>query len=356
MLLALDRPPRPRVDAATVKLAAQGRETEIIGLFRGEPNQRLSSRNELRWGNHGSLALALAKDGLWYDHEAGQGGDIITFVQVELGCSFREALQWLSQQLGVSVRHEFTSPIRRATRQASVAADEEDKLRRLQAAQEIWEASQPAVGTPAERYLASRGLALPPFDVLSFHPACPWKGGRLVPSMIAPITDIVTGELVAIQKTALTEEGKKIERRNLGPVAGDGFRGAIRLIEADDAKLVIAEGVETALSVLQVGMPALGAAAGGWSIWSVLDVNGMKSFPVLGGVEQLMIIADNDVSGTGQAAAADCMARWEKAGKRACRVIPPEAPGHEARGGTDLNDCLQMLGRGGRGVNEGADP
>ena len=39
----------------------------------GEPNARLSSRTELRFGTNGSKAIDL-KNGCWYDHEAQAGG------------------------------------------------------------------------------------------------------------------------------------------------------------------------------------------------------------------------------------------------------------------------------------------
>jgi len=46
----------------------------------GEPNKRLSSSSELRWGNHGSLSVDLAK-GTWFDHEADEGGGVIDLIK-----------------------------------------------------------------------------------------------------------------------------------------------------------------------------------------------------------------------------------------------------------------------------------
>ena len=69
---------------------------EIVSEFRGEPNRRLSSRKDLRWGSKGSMVLQVAS-GLWYDHEIGRGGDIIEFIKIERRCSFVDALDHAAQ-------------------------------------------------------------------------------------------------------------------------------------------------------------------------------------------------------------------------------------------------------------------
>jgi hypothetical protein len=346
MALNIDTTPRGQFDVVTIKVALRGREAEIIAGLRGPHNRALSSRKEMRWGNGGSLSLALQgnKAGLWHDHEQGRGGDIIRFVEVERGCEFRDALEYLTTQLGVSPLGEDHGPRDPCRpREAEDHAEERDKLQRLRGAQQIMEASRSARGTLAEHYLRSRCLDLPSSDVLGFHDACPWDGGRTFPSLIAPITDLITGELVAIQKTALTPDARKLERRTMGPVTGDGFRGVVRLEGKSTGGLIIAEGVETALSVLKIGETAGIEGFATSAIWSVLDTNGMKSLPVLREIQQLTIIVDNDTSGAGQSAAQQCLDRWRQAGKSARVYMPPEVPGHEARRGSDLNDFLRAV-------------
>jgi len=46
----------------------------------GEPNHKLSSKTELRWGNHGSMSVDLNK-GTWFDHEAYEGGGVIDLIR-----------------------------------------------------------------------------------------------------------------------------------------------------------------------------------------------------------------------------------------------------------------------------------
>ena len=52
----------------------------LARLFFGEPNSRLSTRGELRFGKHGSLSVDLEK-GTWYDHEQQIGGGSIDLVK-----------------------------------------------------------------------------------------------------------------------------------------------------------------------------------------------------------------------------------------------------------------------------------
>jgi putative DNA primase/helicase len=89
--------------------------------------------------------------------------------------------------------------------------------------------------------------------------------------------------------------------------------------------LVIAEGIETALSATMLGFgPA----------WSVIDAGGIAGFPAWPGIERLTIAVDHDASGTGQKAAEQCKRRWLWEGRKV-RTILSQQPGD------DLNDFLQ---------------
>jgi putative DNA primase/helicase len=71
----------------------------------GEPNVAMSSRNELRFGTRGSLAVKIAGDnrGTWFDHEANEGGGVIDLVRRELHLVNGEALEWLRREAGAEV-------------------------------------------------------------------------------------------------------------------------------------------------------------------------------------------------------------------------------------------------------------
>ena len=69
----------------------------VVIELRGEPNARLSSKTELRFGANGSLSVDLEK-GTWFDHEAKEGGGTIDFIARETGRKNGEAVDWLREQ------------------------------------------------------------------------------------------------------------------------------------------------------------------------------------------------------------------------------------------------------------------
>jgi hypothetical protein len=78
--------------------------------FWSDPNATLSSKNELRWGSHGSKCVDLDK-GVWFDNEAAQGGGVLGLVEREAGLKGAEAVEYL-RDLGVLIedRREAALP------------------------------------------------------------------------------------------------------------------------------------------------------------------------------------------------------------------------------------------------------
>ena len=60
----------------------------------GEPNKSLSSAQELRFGNKGSISVDLKK-GTFFDHSSGEGGGVLKLIERETGRKGREAIEWL---------------------------------------------------------------------------------------------------------------------------------------------------------------------------------------------------------------------------------------------------------------------
>jgi putative DNA primase/helicase len=193
------------------------------------------------------------------------------------------------------------------------------------AALQIWRATRPATDPVVAKYLASRQLALPDRheEVLRFHPSCPFGPGVRLPCMVGLYRDIRTNEPKAIHRTALTPDGKKIDRKALGPKGGC----AIKLSGDQDVTigLSVAEGIETALA---------GMALNFRPMWALGDASEVAKFPLLSGIECLTILVDNDASGTGQASALECSRRWTSAGGEVFRVVP-------AAVGQDMADIIR---------------
>ena len=99
-------------------------------------------------------------------------------------------------------------------------------------------------------------------------------------------------------------------------------------------QLAIGEGLETTLAaatrLAYRGEPLRPA-------WAALSTTGLVRFPVIDGVEKLLVLADNDSNGAGQAAADACKFRWREAGRRSERLTPD-------RPDSDFADIILEMG------------
>ena len=311
-------------DLPAIRAALIDRTEQVATALLGEPNRRLSTKRELRFGRKGSVAIVVegAKRGQWFDHAENVGGDLLALITTVRGCSFRDAMVFAADFVGLNV---FLRTLGRAAREVPRLTHVEVQKRNQRFALDLWEQASGVAGTPVMPYLASRRLELPEgLDgrVLRFHPNCPFGPGTRHPCMLALMRDVATDEPLGIHRTALSAAGAKIGRRTLGPKSG----AAIKLSADEEVAqgLCIGEGIETTLAGMALGFrPA----------WAVGDAGNLGAFPVLAGVQGLTILVDNDLSGTGQRHALDCSASWTGAGRDVFRVIPD-------RTGDDLNDVV----------------
>jgi hypothetical protein len=200
---------------------------------------------------------------------------------------------------------------------------------RIAAAITLWKTAIDPRGTRVERYLATRGLDLPDDiagRVARYHDACPWRAedGLIErrPAMLTAFRAIADDRLVAVHRTALTDDGRKIDRRMLGPVAGAAIK-----IDADidvEQGLTICEGFETGLAGRELGFRP---------VWALGSAGAIAAFPVLSGIEALTILAETDDSGANAKAVRACGSRWAAADREVI-VATPRMTG-------DMNDALQ---------------
>lgn len=186
----------------------------------------------------------------------------------------------------------------------------------------LWHSTQELSGVAVD-YLTARHCCLPPpYGDLRWHPALKHPSGHVGPALVALITDVHTNAPLSLHRTWITATGKadvNPPRLLLGnhSIAG----GCIRLTPDDEVTgiLGIAEGIETALSLAWAPMPT----------WATIDAGHLSKFPLLDGIQTLVIAQDNDPAGI--AAALSCSARWVAGGK-AVYVTQQAA--------NDLNDSL----------------
>ena len=142
--------------------------------------------------------------------------------------------------------------------------------------------------------------------------------------MIALVTRGTDGAPLAIHRTYLARDGAfkapvEPAKMMLGPCCG----GAVRLGPITD-RLMVAEGIETALSAMQAtGQPA----------WAALSTSGLRTLELPVEARDIVVLADGDKPG--EAAAHDAARRWKRGGRRVRIARPPR--------GFDFNDVL--LGR-----------
>jgi hypothetical protein len=80
----------------------------------GEPNARLSTRHDMRFGTNGSKSVDLRK-GVWRDHETDEGGGVLDLLRITKGLTTAGAFKFL-EELGVHMprRDEPAPPPPRA--------------------------------------------------------------------------------------------------------------------------------------------------------------------------------------------------------------------------------------------------
>jgi len=194
---------------------------------------------------------------------------------------------------------------------------------------EAWDYSVGIEGTGAETYLKSRGITLLPPPGIRFTK----DAYRDSDEVFDALTSFVMGEdgtLLAYQHTYLTKEGLSAKGK-LTPhrrTFGNPKDGAVVL--PGRGPLVIAEGVETALSIWQ---------ATGLHVMATLT---LTNNPKLGDVDEVVIAGEaDDDRGQAHQALIKRIRVYQKRGLRV-RVAQPHA--YEDKPGTDLNDVLMREG------------
>ena len=242
-------------------------------------------------------------------------------VRCHAGCDQRDvisALRWYGIWQTES-RHGSRS-LRKNDR-LSPAEPHPDIRKRTRAALAIWQASQPAEGSPVEAYLRSRGLTVSPPRSIRLHAGLKHPSGAIWPVMVALVTRGLDGAPIAIHRTFLAHDGNgkapvEPAKMMLGPCRG----GVVRLVDLGDT-LMVGEGIETCLAAMQAtGIPA----------WAALSTSGLRALDLPHALRDVIVLADGD--DPGEAAAKDCARRWKQEGRRVRIARPPR--------GMDFNDML----------------
>ena len=276
---------------------------------------------EIRAGRKGSLAVRL-DSGLWFDHEAGKGGDVFELARMLTGArDFPDTLRRVADFTGTGTATPIATASTRPCPRARPRADTRAAARR------VWHATRPIAGTVAAAYLDARGVghvaAALRFRRGLSRPTAP---GRF-PALVAGAQD-VSGRFLGIQRTYLDGPHKAAVEpvsASLGSLAG----GAVRLLEPADGGLPVGEGVESVAAAVK----ALDWPGGAWA---TLGTSGMAAVELPESVRRVVIAADRDAAGAGQKAAATLARRLKAEGRRVGCWLPSIFG--------DFNDELMAMG------------
>ena len=229
------------------------------------------------------------------------------------GCD-RDALHDAARE---ALGNSWTFPPRPDT--ARVQANRQS---RQDAAQRLWQRSNPCPGTLAETYLARRGIGhVATSSALRFQADCAHPGGTRHPALVSAVRN-GAGAVVAVQRTYLASDGRKAAldpaRATLGPVWGLAVQ-----LDQCGPELAIGEGMESSASAgLIYSLPA----------WAALSAGNLAALVLPLEVRRVLIAVDHDKPG--REAADKAKQRWLAEG-RTVRLAMPDTPG------TDLNDWVQ---------------
>jgi putative DNA primase/helicase len=325
---------RPRISASDIADHLGDQAEETAATLLGAPNKALSNRRQLRYGEHGRLAIELAgpKKGLWCDFAANEGGDMLDLARVALATDTSGALAWARNFLGLDGAAPLP-PRKSKPRTIAVQAvqdEAEERARMVKLALQIWREGVPIAGTPAELYLHARGVIEPTsFNDLAFHPRVKHRSGHVGPALLGRWTDARDGAFRGTHRIWITTAGHKADASPNKMALGSTRGACIRLVPDADVTtgLGIGEGIETCAVIM--------TRAGWRPIWACGDAGHVRDFPVLDGIEALTIFVDADeakrrpdgsVFYPGQEAGEECAERWCAAGREA-RIYTPNQLG-----------------------------
>ena len=265
---------------------------------------------------------------VWADQQG-----IACFKCFSKGCETREIVAALGAVAAVA-----TSAPRRAK---AKPANEGERIKR---ALEIWRAAREPRGTVVQDYLFGRGwtgemptalcggassaelaragIGLASPASIRFHPRLWYAPGVYLPAMVAAIENL-DGRIVGVHRTYLKPDGTGKAEVEPNKKALGRERGCAVHLTAGAPELVLCEGIETGLSILQ---------ATGLRVWAALGTSNLGQVELSDFVREVIVAADHD--GPGMKAASAAAEAYRVRGYQMRIVIPPTEK-------ADWNDVLR---------------
>ena len=249
--------------------------------------------------------------GVFHCFGCGAAGDAIDFIMHMDGRGFVDAVKILLNEDGLPE----ASPQDRA---AAARQEKADRAASILAAQAEWHEARSIKGTPAELYLASRGIfgAMP--QTVRFGRVPLWRNkktgasGRPAPALMLGAQDR-SGKIVGVQHVFLTENGKKADMANpklsLGQVRGCAVR-----LAPPARRIILIEGPEDGLT-MRMRFPEI-------PVWITLGTGSMPHVGLPDAVEHVTLAGDNNAAG--RAAVEKSTVEYMAQGRTVDAIFPGE--------------------------------
>lgn len=296
--------------------------------------QQLGIEAKFLVNRHGPCPLCGGDDRFRYDNKKGKGtwycngcghGDGFKLAQEYTGKTFAQVATMIRKMRGDAPEAKAFTP-------------EVDMRKRQQNLNKVWRSCR----SPdlVDAYLDNRGI--PPevrakvMDLRGHEALGLYENGKKIgelPALVAMIRDKL-GRPLTLHRTYLAPNGMR--EKKIMPALATIMGGATRLVAGKGQSLIIAEGIETALS-----MKAMMTKQRDASVWAAISANGLAAVDLPKDTEQLIIAVDNDSSFTGAAAGFE-LARRAKVKEK----IPDVQLFMPTRADADMNDVHVSPGSG----------
>ncbi len=307
----------------------------VFASIGAQHNRAMSSSIERRYGKKGEFSVNLQK-GVWLSHKDSQlaGTPLHLLTQLK-HLSPQEAIDYgaswarLSPEQLVTQKQTYSSS---RPQKETLEKDVNETKQKIERAQGLWSRGQAIEGTLAERYLREHRKIegdLP--EDLSYLPAH-GKGNASLPCLMAAVRS-PEGEVTAVQLTFLdptTANKAKIAvpKRSFGSLTGSAV--TIQEGKQNSNLVVIAEGVETALSLKEAGVQG--------TIKASLGLSNIKNLEPQDPNAHIIICADHDASDSPASKSLEKSVTALQEYEFKVTVIKPDTLGE------DFNDVLKAKG------------
>ncbi len=276
----------------------------------GEPNRKLSNGKELRYGEHGKLAVRISgeKSGTWYDFSESKGGDMFSLVQHTKGSDFKEAAEYLRSSVGMasSTRPNLQLVYDHESRDNFTDAHKAKKAQEAEDRQKVkytndLHARSKDINSKnvAHRYLTSeRAITCDLGTDIKTAGIYDKGAGKSFPALVAFARNsegnITGGQRLLLDGKTGTKANVDIARKSFGSISGSFVE--ISQLNNEKANItIIAEGLETALSVNQALREHnnIKNIVYGTKVLCSLGISNIKNYSP-SKAEKIIIAADND--------------------------------------------------------------